>query len=98
MAIPDRVPPRISPIVTNDIVFAGYIPFTESAKTKTNHTKTTSSGVILALDKETGQKLWEYNVNAAIAQVGPSIGNGMLFVQLIKSKYSLKTHLEEKGP
>jgi alcohol dehydrogenase (cytochrome c) len=36
--------------------------------------------VILALDKETGQKLWEYNVNAAIAQVGPSIGNGMLFV------------------
>jgi alcohol dehydrogenase (cytochrome c) len=67
-------PPRISPIVTNDIVFAGYIPFTESAKTKTR------SGVILALDKETGEKLWEFNVNAAIPQGGPSIGNGMLFV------------------
>ena len=61
-------------------MFAGYIPFTESAKTKTNHTKTTSSGVILALDKETGEKLWEFNVNAAIPQGGPSIGNGMLFV------------------
>ena len=36
--------------------------------------------MILALDKETGEKLWEYNVNAPIAQVGPSIGNGMLFV------------------
>jgi outer membrane protein assembly factor BamB len=73
-------PPRVSPLVTNDIVFAGYIPFTESAKAKTNHPKTTSSGMILALDKETGEKLWEYNVNGAIAQVGPSIGNGMLFV------------------
>jgi hypothetical protein len=34
-------------------VFAGYIPFTEKTKTKT------SSGVILALDKEAGEKLWE---------------------------------------
>jgi alcohol dehydrogenase (cytochrome c) len=67
-------PPRISPIVTNDIVFAGYIPFTENAKTKAR------SGVILALDKETGEKLWEFNVNAEIPQGGPSIGNGMLFV------------------
>ena len=41
----------------------------------------------------------EINVNAQIPQGGPSIGNGMLFVyQLIKSKYSLKTHLEQKGP
>jgi outer membrane protein assembly factor BamB len=36
--------------------------------------------VILALDKETGKKIWEYNVNAQIGQVGPSIGNGLLFV------------------
>jgi alcohol dehydrogenase (cytochrome c) len=37
-------PPRVSPLVTNGIVFTGYIPFTESAKSRTNHVKTTSSG------------------------------------------------------
>jgi alcohol dehydrogenase (cytochrome c) len=79
-------PPRVSPLVTNDIVFTGYIPFTENAKSRTNHVKTTSSGVILALDKETGKKLWEYNVNGPIGQVGPSIGNGMLFVPTDVSK------------
>jgi glucose dehydrogenase len=77
-------PPRVSPLVTNDIVFAGYIPFTEKTKTKT------SSGVILALDKETGEKLWEYNVKAAIGQVGPSIGNGMLFVPTDKIQAQAK--------
>jgi hypothetical protein len=63
-------PPRVSPIVTDSILFCGYIPFTDKAK----------SGVILALDKESGRKLWEYNTNAPIGPVGPSIGNGMLFV------------------
>ena len=38
------------------------------------------TGVILALDKETGNQLWKLNVNAPIAPVGPSIGDGMLFV------------------
>jgi alcohol dehydrogenase (cytochrome c) len=65
-----KYPPRISPVVTNDILFAGYIPFTKNLKT----------GVILALDKETGDQLWKFNVNAPIAPVGPSIGDGMLFV------------------
>jgi alcohol dehydrogenase (cytochrome c) len=83
---PTAFPPRVSPLVTNDIVFTGYIPFTENAKSRTNHVKTTSSGVILALDKETGKKLWEYNVNGPIGQVGPSIGNGMLFVPTDVSK------------
>ena len=81
-------PPRVSPLVTDDIVFAGYIPFTEKAKSRsstetavpTNPTKAIKSGVVLALDKQTGKKLWEYNVNATISLVGPSIGNGMLFV------------------
>jgi outer membrane protein assembly factor BamB len=40
----------------------------------------------LALDKETGEKLWEYDVNGPIGQVGPSIGNGMLFVPTDVSK------------
>jgi outer membrane protein assembly factor BamB len=65
-----KFPPRVSPIVTDSILFCGYIPFTDKAK----------SGVILALDKESGRKLWEYNTNAPIGPVGPSIGNGMLFV------------------
>ena len=80
-------PPRVSPLVTDDIVFAGYIPFTEKAKSKssitaipTNHTRTVKSGVILAMDKKTGTRLWEYDVNAPISPVGPSIGSGMLFV------------------
>lgn len=34
----------------------------------------------MALDKETGKKLWEYDVNASIAQVGPSIEEGLLLV------------------
>jgi outer membrane protein assembly factor BamB len=75
---PTEFPTTVSPLVTNDLVFAGYIPFTE--KIKGNHTSTSRSGVILALDKETGKKMWEYNVNAQIGQVGPSIGNGLLFV------------------
>ncbi|MBD0359602.1 MAG: PQQ-binding-like beta-propeller repeat protein [Nitrososphaeraceae archaeon] len=49
-------PPRVSPLVTDDIVFGGYIPYTEKTK----------SGVILALDKKTGKKLWEFDVNAPI--------------------------------
>jgi alcohol dehydrogenase (cytochrome c) len=63
-------PPRVSPLVTNDILFTGYIPYDGKIK----------SGVILALDKQTGSKLWEFNVNAPIAPVGPSIANGILFV------------------
>jgi alcohol dehydrogenase (cytochrome c) len=57
-------------LVTNDILFAGYIPYAKNLKT----------GVTLALDKETGDIIWESNVNAPIAPVGPSIGDGMLFV------------------
>jgi alcohol dehydrogenase (cytochrome c) len=73
-------PPRVSPLVTDDIVFAGYIPFTERAKPSTHGTSTLRSGVVLALNKDTGEMLWEANVNAPIGQVGPSIGDGMLFI------------------
>jgi alcohol dehydrogenase (cytochrome c) len=65
-----KYPPRVSPLVTNKIVFVGYLPFAEKFK----------SGVIMALDKETGQKQWEFDLNAPIGPVGPSLGNGMLFV------------------
>jgi outer membrane protein assembly factor BamB len=92
-------PPRVSPLVTDDIVFAGYIPFTEKAKTKssitaipTNHVRTVKSRVILALDKKTGKRLWEYDVNAPISPVGPSIGSGMLFVPTGKIQGQLSKH------
>jgi alcohol dehydrogenase (cytochrome c) len=73
-------PPRVSPLVTNNVLFAGYIPFSENIKENSHHVTTTKSGIILALDKQTGKKLWEFNVHAPISPVGPSIGNGMLFV------------------
>jgi alcohol dehydrogenase (cytochrome c) len=41
-----KYPPMVSPLVTNDILFAGYIPFAKNMKT----------GVILVLDKETGDQ------------------------------------------
>jgi alcohol dehydrogenase (cytochrome c) len=34
----------------------------------------------MALDKETGEKLWEFNVGAPVGVDGPSIGHGMLLV------------------
>lgn len=91
---PTAFPPRVSPLVTNDLVLAGYIPFTEKIKTKstidsdvtTNTTQprkiisTVKTGVLLALDKQTGKKLWEFHLDAPIGVVGPSIGNGMMFV------------------
>jgi alcohol dehydrogenase (cytochrome c) len=63
-------PPRVSPVVTNEILFTGYIPYEGKSKT----------GTILALDKQNGSKLWEFNVDAPIAPVGPSVAKGILFV------------------
>jgi alcohol dehydrogenase (cytochrome c) len=52
----------------------------------------------LALDKQTGKKLWEYNVNAPITLVGPSIGDGMLFVPTGKIQgLQAKTMLKGEG-
>ncbi|HEY7571651.1 MAG TPA: PQQ-binding-like beta-propeller repeat protein [Nitrososphaeraceae archaeon] len=71
--LPTEFPPRVSPLVTDKIVFVGYIPFSEEDKTN-------RSGIVLALDKQTGSKIWEYDLHAPIGQVGPSIAEGMLFV------------------
>jgi hypothetical protein len=43
MAYQTEFPPRVSPLVTDDIVFAGYIPFTEKAKSKSSTTTAISS-------------------------------------------------------
>lgn len=63
-------PPRVSPLISNGILYTGYIEFGNNER----------NGIVLALDKETGDELWQYNVNAAISPVGASIGNGMLFI------------------
>ena len=68
--IDTEFPPRVSPLITNDLLFVGYIPYERQTK----------SGTILALDKQNGSKLWEFNVDAPIAPVGPSIAKGLLFV------------------
>ncbi len=38
------------------------------------------SGILMALDADTGSELWEFNVAASVAIGGPSIGNGVLLV------------------
>lgn len=68
--IDTEYPPRVSPLVSNGVVYSGYIKFGENDRT----------GIIMALDSNTGEKLWEYDVRGSIAPVGASIGNGMLFV------------------
>lgn len=74
--IEENYPPRVSPVVTNGLVFTGYIKFLGKDRT----------GIIMALDKNTGKKLWEKEIDGSISPVGPSIGNGMLFVPTDKIK------------
>jgi len=74
--------------VTNGLVFSGHI----TAIGKPYHFRQLGgpdsptsaplvpSGIIFALDKDTGKKLWEFNIGSPIGIGGPSIGNGMLFV------------------
>ena len=38
------------------------------------------SGIIIALDKDTGKKIWEFNIGAPGGIGESSIGRGMLFV------------------
>jgi outer membrane protein assembly factor BamB len=82
---PTEFPTWVSPAVTNDVVFSGHItatgkPYPVSDFGAPTETPQIPSGVIMALDKDTGNKLWEFNVGAPIGIGGPSIGHGMLFV------------------
>ena len=84
-------PPLVSPLVTNGIVFSGYIPFMEKPSFKYTTTPfgipkkiiathQIRTGLILALDEDTGQELWKFNVAGPTGVGGPSIGDGMLYV------------------
>ncbi len=78
-------PTKTSALVTNDIVFAGHMtpigtPYEAGTFGNPSSSPLFSSGIIVALDKQTGEPLWEFNVGEPIGIGGPSIGNGMLFV------------------
>ncbi len=79
-------PTWCSPLVTNGLVFAGHVtsmgvPYNYSADFGgPTETPQISSGILMALDADTGKELWEFNVGAQVGIGGPSIGNGMLLV------------------
>jgi hypothetical protein len=47
---------------------------------KSNWRSTSTTGIIMALDSDTGKILWQFNVGYKIDVGGPSIGHGMLLV------------------
>lgn len=78
-------PTWVSPLISGGLVFSGHItatgkPYDYNDFGAPSNTPIISSGVIFALDKDTGKKLWEFNVGAPIGIGGPSIGNGTLLV------------------
>jgi alcohol dehydrogenase (cytochrome c) len=82
---PTEFPTWASPLVTNGLVFSGHVtdtgkPYEYNDFGAPSKTPLISSGVIFALDKDTGKKLWEFNVGAPVGIGGPSVGHGMLFV------------------
>jgi alcohol dehydrogenase (cytochrome c) len=82
---PTEFPPWTSPTVTNGLVFAGHMtatgkPYQFGEFGAPTVTPLNPSGIIFALDKDTGKKLWEFNVGSPIGVGGPSIGHGMLLV------------------
>jgi len=78
-------PTWCSPLVTNGLVFSGHItatgkPYMYNAFAAATDTPQISSGIIMALDADSGKELWEFNVGAPVGIGGPSIGDGMLLV------------------
>lgn len=67
------------------IVFAGRIteigkPYKYDVFGTPYKTPLVANGMIMALDKQTGKKLWEFSVGSPVGVEGPSAGNGMLYV------------------
>jgi len=83
-------PTWVSPLVTNGLVFAGHVTAIGDEKTGMTYpvsdfggptsTPLIPSGILMAIDADTGDTLWEFNVGAPVGIGGPSIGNGMLLV------------------
>jgi glucose dehydrogenase len=82
---PTEFPLWTSPTITNGLVFAGHMtatgkPYQFGEFGAPTVTPLNPSGIIFALDKDTGKKLWEFNVGSPIGVGGPSVGHGMLLV------------------
>jgi alcohol dehydrogenase (cytochrome c) len=82
---PTDFPTWVSPAVSNGVVFSGHVtapgkPYEYGDFGAPTETPLLPSGIVIALDKDTGKQLWEFNVGAPIGIGGPSIGHGMLFV------------------
>lgn len=83
-------PTWVSPLVSNGVVFTGHMTATGNNMTGVKYpygdfggpteTPLIPSGILMALDADTGKTLWEFNVGAPVGIGGPSIGNGMLLV------------------
>jgi len=85
---PTEFPTWASPLVTNGLVISGHVtaigkPYAISQFGGPNSPTSAPlvpSGIIFALDANTGKKLWEFNVGTPVGIGGPSIGDGKLFV------------------
>ena len=90
-------PPLVSPLVSKGLVFSGYLQFVEKTKSSqfgyAPRTYQLRTGVILALDSDTGKEIWKAAVAGPIGVGGPSIGDGMLFVPTGK----IQSHKEVGG-
>jgi len=79
-------PTWVSPLVTGDVVFSGYItppgtPYNSSTfGAPIGETPEVVRGIIMALDKNTGESLWEYDVGVPVGIGGPSLANEYLLV------------------
>jgi alcohol dehydrogenase (cytochrome c) len=83
-------PTWVSPLVTSGVVFSGAITAVGNKETGVTYpfgtfggatdTPLITSGILMALDADTGKELWEFNVGAPVGIGGPSIGEGMLLV------------------
>lgn len=78
-------PTWTAPLVTNGLVFSGHItatgsPYKYNIFGAPTDSPLVPSGIIMALDKDSGETLWEFNVGAPIGIGGPSIGHGLLLV------------------
>ncbi len=79
-------PTWCSPLVTDGLVFACHVTATgvpyqyETQFGGILNSPLISSGILMALDADTGETLWQFNVGSMVGIGGPSIGNGMLLV------------------
>jgi alcohol dehydrogenase (cytochrome c) len=74
-----------APIVTNGLIFCDHVtasgtPYTYTVFGQASDTPQIPSGIMMALDKDTGKVLWQFNVGAPVGVGGAAIGNGMLLV------------------